>query len=559
MSIALVVPPYIQDKSFRSTLFNPVGEHLGLECVLASAISSGLDVECLSCPIEQLDCSAAADRLLQRNPAVIGISVNYEQADFLGAVILAKELRSKAFNGLLVAGGMAATFLAKELLTEAPFDVVVRGEGESTFPRLAQAYIGEEDWRNLPGLTFLDGEEPIATPDAPLLSFESLPPPDRRFLQRLPWLQTMYGIPVETSRGCWCRCSFCLVPEFHGKEWRARDLSKVVQEIRSIHNDFGAETYEFVDDNFFGPPQLYDERSKELASLLRTEKLNINFALSCRADAIERDRLQRLTDVGLGRLYLGIESGSPAMLRRMVKGTTVDQNRRAIETLASLEFPVNCCLIMFDPFTTIAELRETIAFLRETGAYRLGMRPYNLINSLLVLRGTPIYGQLQNSGLLKPVSRLTYSYSFESPQVDAVHKVVSSLDGWISPLDLKFRSIFPRYKQLISELEARGFSKGRLRGIPQIHWDFMNKAYWDWYNSLPGLVLSVLDSVVTAVESGMSDQEGTVQLLKTAAIKRVNERLIECFREELPFKVFDDLKRLVASPVDNVVSKAVGA
>src|SRR6056297_3126367 len=81
---------------------------------------------------------------------------------------IAKEVNPEIVT---VLGGVHATFMYQQVLTEAPWtDVIVRGEGEEIFNDLIST-IAEgrwpEDRERVRGLAFRDGEQIVATPAAP--------------------------------------------------------------------------------------------------------------------------------------------------------------------------------------------------------------------------------------------------------------------------------------------------------------------------------------------------------------------------------------------------------
>lgn len=549
MDAVLVAPPYVQDDAFRPTLLNPVGENLGLELIFSSCKERGYDTRLLSCPVEQLSAQQAAKELVAQNPSVIGLSLNYEQTDLRGGLELAEALRLAGYKGMLVAGGMAATFLAADLIQTGHFDVVVKGEGEVTFPQVVEAASAGKRLSRIPGLLISSEAGPIDTGPSACPEFDRIPTPDRVLLGKLDPRQATSGVPLETSRGCPGHCSFCVVPRFHGFTWRPRQLSQVVDEMKSLKDSLGANHFEFVDDNFFGPTSSPD-RAHELASLMGRRHVDVRFALSCRADCVTKESIQPLVDCGLERLHVGIESGSPSMLRRLAKGISVEENRRAVDLLASFDIPVDCCFIMFDPYTTLQELRETLFFLGETGAHTLGMRPHNLLNSLLVIRGTPVYENLKDSGLLIPNGRTFCTFRFADPQVEFVHKVVASMDAIISPMELRFRKVYHPYSRLLSWLRRKyGMDNDTIARIPELHHDFMTRQYWSWYNSLPGLVYSTLQNVVDLVARGIALNDDNVESAKMAVCTMLAERLRTYFGPGDPFDVLTNLDHSLSQNV----------
>ena len=237
------------------------------------------------------------------------------------------------------------------------------------------------------------------------------------------------------------------------------------------------------------------------------------------------------------------------MLNRYSKGLTVEENRRAVEILHTLEIPANCCFIMFDPFTTVQELRETIGFIRNSGAHLLGMRPYNLLNSLLVIKGTPMYDRLKDTDLLIPYGKMLYNYRFLDSKVETIYKAVSVIDGMISPMDIRFRKVLPRYTALVNALsQALGMKQEAVRSIPELRWGFM-ESYIRWHNGLPPLVLDILDSVTSLVDCLDPRHGDNVYILRVAIADKMNDWLRKCFGAQGPYAQFGALTSLLDSPI----------
>ena len=119
-------------------------------------------------------------------------------------------------NAVRVLGGVHATFMYKQVLSEAPWiDVIVRGEGEEICTELMLAI---KDGRfpaerhKIKGLAFTDGDKIVATPAAATVKDLSKIKPDWTVLE---WSKYIY-IPLGTrvaipnlARGCPFTCSFC--------------------------------------------------------------------------------------------------------------------------------------------------------------------------------------------------------------------------------------------------------------------------------------------------------------------------------------------------------------
>ena len=93
--------------------------------------------------------------------------------------------------------------------------------------------------------------------------------------------------------------------------------------------------------------------------------MNIKFGIECRANDIEDKTIGLLVEAGLKDVFLGVESGSQRSLNKFRKFTTVEDNKKAINILRRYGIEPNYGFIMFEPDSTLADVRENYEFLKE--------------------------------------------------------------------------------------------------------------------------------------------------------------------------------------------------
>ena len=205
-------------------------------------------------------------------------------------------------------------------------------------------------------------------------------------------------VRMEASRGCpWNKCSFCVLNwKYAGKKWRPFSISKIVNEIIEL-SSMGAKTIFFTDEEFIAGSK---ERLFTLISRIQQEKNknnirpDIEFVASTSVQAIsgkyEIDResteelLKNMKEIGFRSFFLGIESGSNTQLKRFNKGIDVTEIELSLELLKRLGIEIDIGYILFDPFLTLEELKESLLFLKRNGlenhisrfAKRLRLVPY---------------------------------------------------------------------------------------------------------------------------------------------------------------------------------------
>jgi radical SAM superfamily enzyme YgiQ (UPF0313 family) len=161
------------------------------------------------------------DYLIVFRPGLIDISsMSFQYKSALEVMSICREV---APGARIVLGGYHAS-LAYEQLTEgnsAPFDFLVRGEGEQALPALTEALEGVREFATVPGLSWLRNGVFIHNPPAELLDMRQLPLPDRnvRVLDNFTYFNRKMDC-VETSRGCTMPCTFCSITGMYGSNFR---------------------------------------------------------------------------------------------------------------------------------------------------------------------------------------------------------------------------------------------------------------------------------------------------------------------------------------------------
>ena len=183
-----------------------------------------------------------ARRLAELDPDVVGttaITPSIYKAE--NVLKIASEVVPDA---LRVIGGIHATFMYKQVLSEAPWiDVIVRGEGEEIFRDLIRT-VAEGNWPEkraaIKGLAYVaDDGKIVATPAAPTVKDLDAINPDWSLLEWSKYIYVPLGVRVaipNMARGCPFTCSFCSQWKFW-RDYRVRDPRKVVDEIENLVNN----------------------------------------------------------------------------------------------------------------------------------------------------------------------------------------------------------------------------------------------------------------------------------------------------------------------------------
>ena len=161
------------------------------------------------------------------------------------------------------------------------------------------------------------------------------------------------------SRGCCYECAFCDRALF-GERVRFRSIQNIVDEINHIIEKYGVRHFEFFDDMF----TISKKRLQEFFN--KTKHLDIVYRCNGRTDILDPEIYALLHDSGCRMICYGIESGSQKILDAMKKGTTVENNMRAIAMAQEAHITVAGYFLLGFPGETKETIQETISFIKKS-------------------------------------------------------------------------------------------------------------------------------------------------------------------------------------------------
>jgi anaerobic magnesium-protoporphyrin IX monomethyl ester cyclase len=318
----------------------------------------------------------------------------------------------------IVAGGHYASCAARELLAHHPeIDLVVLHEGERTLVEIADLGTLEgARLESIRGIVYRAGAELRTTAARPMVEdLDTLPLPDRRGRVR-----TQAGVPVAYllgSRGCLGSCTYCCITTLHrlapGKCFRGRSPERVADEMATLYHQRGIRQFVFHDDNFLVPsPARNHARFEALAKALDSRGVrDIGLVIKCRPQDADESVLRRLRDMGLLRIFFGVETGSAVGLRCLNRQHTVPDSERILDLCRSLGISAQFTIMVFHPEATVATIRDDIAFMRRHAHHALAFCRAE------IYAGTPLEQRMIAEGRARG-DYLARVYSFRDPSVD---------------------------------------------------------------------------------------------------------------------------------------------
>lgn len=422
---------------------------LGLAYLAAVLEENGHEVNVIDCPALEMTQNNLKTKLTASEPDLIGITSMTPTIQ--SALLSAKVAKEACPETLVVLGGPHVTFMDEQVLNEEEaVDVVVRGEGEQTLLELAQNVSNSKVFQKIEGITFRNNSKVVRTPNRPYIqNLDDLPRPAFKHFPLEKY--RLFGrrmLPIITSRGCPSQCSFCTTSRIFGKGFRARSPKNVVDELEWLRDEHSADAFSFYDDTF----TLDKKRALKICEDIKNRKINIPWDCQTRVSTVSKEMLTKMREANCQQVFFGVESGCQTILDAVNKGTSVEQNRKAIKMAKDAGLFVAVSVMVGYPGETREMLEQTIDLLRKAepdDAYICVATPYpgTELRTLIEEKGWHISNDWKMYDTTIPV--------FENPNLseEDVKKIRSSFyDSFYSPKYV-LRHIFK--KNFYSRVMAR--------------------------------------------------------------------------------------------------------
>jgi radical SAM PhpK family P-methyltransferase len=230
------------------------------------------------------------------------------------------------------------------------------GQGEQTLADLVRCLDAGGSLRSVPNLLYFE--------DDALCINDRVPENNSLDDDAIDW--TSFGdrqlgptIQTRTARSCAFSCSFCNYPTRAGALTLA-SLASIERELDSIQRLGGVRNVVFIDDTFNVPVN----RFKQICRLLIAKRYGFNWFSYFRCSNADLECADLMAESGCKGVFLGIESGSPAILKNMNKAATVEKYARGIQWLRQRGILTFGSFITGFPGETAATVAETVDFIR---------------------------------------------------------------------------------------------------------------------------------------------------------------------------------------------------
>jgi radical SAM PhpK family P-methyltransferase len=365
---------------------------------------------------------------------------------------------------------------------------VVDAQGEATLARIVACLKSGGDLADVPNLVVAENGSFRFTPRE--LENNSL---DENHIDWRLFAGERPGptIQTRTARSCAFSCSFCNYPARAGALTLA-GLDTIARELDSIR-EIGARNVVFIDDTFNVPLN----RFKEICRLMIDRGYGFDWFSYLRCSNADEEAFDLAAESGCKGVFLGIESGSPTILKNMNKAARIDQYERGIRRLRERGILSFGSFIAGFPGETEETIAETLDFIRGTGC------DYYRIQSWYCERGTPIERQRDKYDIDGDGFVWSHATMDSMEAMDHIERMFLSIeestwlpqwsfDFWIIPYLLgkgisllSFREFMGHANKLLA-LGIATLSEEQRAALRREHLDGMMRVARTWLGSIEG-------------------------------------------------------------------------
>lgn len=349
----------INSPLFRET--NPLYDEdslppIGLGLIATALRNNGHEVELIDAVAGRIGLKELIASVIVKSPDFIGINV------FTTNLELVKEfVESITIKTHLIVGGLSTYSLYQRIFewnTDNPVDIV-HGDGELITLDIINSALKESPVAEMINKRFfrVPSSSVYFVKDISSLSV------DRSFLINEP-VRHPLGLSeanIITSRGCIYNCAFCAAASSLNRDFNIREMtaSQIISEIEHLIEVYpGIQSIRVLDDLFL-------KKKTTVSTAIEVFKnLNLRWRSMAHVQTfrdVDEETVRQLKESGCNELFIGIESGSPKILRSIHKTHDVELIKENLTRLLRNGIDVKGYFIYGFPGETKEDMELTYA------------------------------------------------------------------------------------------------------------------------------------------------------------------------------------------------------
>jgi radical SAM superfamily enzyme YgiQ (UPF0313 family) len=352
---------------FNPRATKPRNRRLPLSVLALAAVLEGREeYQIVDGNVEENPTKIILDLIDQCEVELLGVTV-MPGPQMMAAMETSREIRRLRSKVPIVWGGYFPSIYPDAALNARYVDFAVRGQGEDTLLELLEAGREARSLEDIRGLSYKDTfglhrhnpERPMKGPDAfPWSPFHRVPVD--KYLR-----PSFFGKRTavhHASIGCPFRCNFCGVHAAYGTREKTESPARTAVILRHLATQYGADSVQFYDMNFF----MRENHARELAECLTPLKLR--WWCEARVDVMCKysdTTLDALRDAGCTMVFFGAESGSDWALKEMQKGITTEQTLQVASRMRHFGIIPEFSFVIGNPNDPERDTAATLGLIRK--------------------------------------------------------------------------------------------------------------------------------------------------------------------------------------------------
>lgn len=377
-------------------------------------------------------------KIIETDYQLVGVSMVF-QVRAIEDMTLIQLLRKNGYTQHITVGGQFATLHYNEIFDDCSgLNSLIRFEAERSVVELAGALLENKTLEQVAGLIWKDETNILQINTAVPLpgDINELAWPVRK--ERRPEFLGLKSAHMIGSRGCHATCKYCCVATLAAQRreasreagystaipgTRRRTADNIANEMAHLYFKYDVRIFEFQDDNWINPKvETAVDYFKELRKELDKKGVGqIGLTLKMRADSVRPEILTILKEIGLIRVFVGIESGTQNLLNKLGRKTIDQGSLKALELLRQFQIPAYFNALLFGPDIHFSDIEPELQFLEKCVDV-----PFEVVE-VVIYGKTGLYTTLKQENRLYG-NYLEYDYNYMDTETQNTHFIISQLE-----------------------------------------------------------------------------------------------------------------------------------
>jgi len=306
---------------------------LGLVCIGGPLIDAGFTVKLIDHDLYGWSYQRLIKEVSDFNADYILLGHSGSTAAHKTAIKTIRAIHKELPHIRVVYGGVYPSYADKVVMAECEeIDAIVRGEGEQTVVGLIRTWEQTNDLSYVDGVTWRDGEKIIVNRSrTPIKDLDEYRPG----WELVDWPRySMFGFKnaagLQFSRGCTLTCTYCGQWMFW-KKWRHRSPENVVEQLKTLTNQYDVKIVWFADENFAADREV----AKRILELIAEANLGLSLNLNMTAADVVRDAdlIPLYKRAGVDYIVMGIETLKDEVVTNIRKNNPFEISKEAVQLL----------------------------------------------------------------------------------------------------------------------------------------------------------------------------------------------------------------------------------